>query len=110
MITDKYLDAIDEAQALLKELLNDPEHGKVVFKGMYDLGDLVIEGPIDLATRLKPGAVLAIGCCEWMLLTEPEFGKQKWQKFRGDQQATSEELYLQALRTTQPLRLCHVGL
>jgi hypothetical protein len=42
MTNNNYMDAINEAKSLLKELLNDPDHGKLTFKGMHGLSDLII--------------------------------------------------------------------
>ena len=69
MSDDKYLQAIDEAQRLITTLLNDPEHGKLTFKGANGLDDLTIAGPCDL-NDFMPGAVVIIDQdeCGWPLI------------------------------------------
>ena len=62
MTDSNYRTAIDDVQDLLIELLDDPEHGKLTFKGLHGLDDLTITGP-NGAHRLNLlpfGTVLAI--------------------------------------------------
>ena len=106
MTDDKYLQAIQEAQDLLTELLNDPEHGKLTFKGLRGRDDLIITGPQQLGDLIS-GTVLAIAHSEWMAIT-PYMGERRhWQNFAGSLVATSEELYIHALKESGNLQYCH---
>lgn len=109
MADDNYLEAINEAQNLLTELLNDREHGKLTFKGRNSLDDLTITGPHGL-NSLAPGAVLTIDGDEWMALTERMLGSRQWQCFAGARRASNEELYIIALKNADELAHCHNGL
>lgn len=70
MTNDNYLEAIIEAKGLLSELLEDPDHGKLTFKGLNGLEDLTITGPQELEDLIS-GTVLAIGIGEWMAMSRP---------------------------------------
>lgn len=108
MSDDKYLQAIDEAQRLITTLLNDPEHGKLTFKGANGLDDLTIAGPCDL-NDFMPGAVVIIDQDEWMALNSAPFRPQQWQHFDGAQRATSRDLYIHALKNADDLQYAHKG-
>lgn len=108
MTDDKYLKAIDEAQRLLGALLNDPEHGKLTFKGVRGLDDLIITGPTGLGD-VTAGALVAIDGAEWMALAYNVREPRQWQRFSGGQRATSEELYLLALKNVDTLHYIHDG-
>lgn len=108
MTDDKYLKAIDETQRLLGALLNDPEHGKLTFKGANDLTNLIIAGPCDL-NDLMPGAVVIIDEDEWMALNAAPYRSQQWQHFNGIERATSRDLYIHALKNADNLRYAHPG-
>lgn len=109
MTNDNYANAIIEAKGLLSELLNDPDHGKLTFKGLNGLDDLTITGPQELE-NIVSGAVLAIGIGEWMAMSRPPEGGRYWQNFRGSRVATSAELYIHALKQPDNLTYCHKGL
>lgn len=109
MISGNYMDAINEAKALLSQLLNDPDHGKLTFNGLHGVSDLTITGPQELEDLIS-GTVLAINHFEWMAISQPVDRPRYWQSFRGDKFATSEELYTHALRTPDYLTCCHMGL
>lgn len=109
MTNDNYLDAIIEAKGLLSELLEDPDHGKLTFKGLRGLSDLTITGPQELED-LVSGTVLAIGIGEWMAISRPLEECRYWQNFRGSKVATSAELYIRALKEPNSLSCCHKGL
>lgn len=108
MTDDNYLKAIGDAQRLLTELLNDPEHGKLTFKGAHGLDDLVITGPSALNAPTS-GAALMIDGDEWMALGSNAFGPRQWQHFAGGCRATNEELYLLALKNADDLYYIHDG-
>nr|DAU97874.1 MAG TPA: hypothetical protein [Caudoviricetes sp.] len=108
MTNNNYMDAINEAKSLLKELLNDPDHGKLTFKGMHGLSDLIITGPSGLDGRIN-GAVVVIDGDEWMALSTRYPTRRQWQCFMGGLQATSEELYLLALKYADDLHYAHTG-
>lgn len=105
---DNYIDAINEAKNLLTELLNDPEHGKLIFEGINGLNDLIITGPSGL-DGCTTGAVVVIDGDEWMSLTTSFLGQRQWQCFMGGVQATSNELYLLALKNADDLHYAHTG-
>lgn len=109
MTDDNYVKAIHEAQDLLTELLNDPDHGKLIFKGRRGLSDLTITGPREL-NGLISGAVLSIGGGEWMALDMRAGDAPQWQHYCGTRRATNEELYLTALANADHLSYCHTGL
>lgn len=109
MTDDNYVNAIREAQDLLKELLNDPNHGKLTFKGMRGLDDLTITEPRQLGS-VTTGLVIAIGVREWMALGTGVNEYRLWQSCTGDRTTTSEELYLIAVRAQSDLSYCHAGL
>lgn len=109
MTNDNYLEAIIEAKGFLSELLNDPDHGKLTFKGLNGLDDLTITGPQELEDIVS-GTVLAIGIGEWMAMSHPLEGGRYWQNFRGSRVATSAELYIHALKQPDSLTYCHKGL
>nr|DAR15482.1 MAG TPA: hypothetical protein [Caudoviricetes sp.] len=108
MTNNNYMNAINEAKKLLKELLNDPDHGKLTFKGLRGLNDLTITHPYQLETTIS-GTVLTIGAREWMALSMGEGEPRLWQSFRGAKRVTSEELYLLALKRPDDLTHCHGG-
>jgi hypothetical protein len=109
MTDDNYVNAIDEAQKLLNELLNDPDHGKLTFKGLRGLDDLIITEPRQLGI-VATGSVIAIGVHEWMALSMGVDEYRLWQGCRGGRAETSEQLYLIAARTQSNLSYCHAGL
>lgn len=109
MANDNYANAIIEAKNLLSDLLNDPDHGKLTFKGLYDLEDLTITGPQELED-LVSGTVLAINNCEWMASSHLTDECRYWQNFRGGKIETSAELYIRALKQPDNLICCHKGL
>lgn len=109
MISGNYMDAINEAKDLLSQLLNDPDHGKLIFEGEHDVSDLIVTGPRELEDLIS-GTVLAINNNEWMALSQPLEGRRCWQNFRANKVATSEELYIRALRNPTSLICCHRGL
>lgn len=43
MTDSNYREVIDDVQDILTELLDDPEHGKLTFKGLHGLDDLTIK-------------------------------------------------------------------
>lgn len=108
MISGNYMDAINEAKDLLSQLLNDPDHGKLIFEGEHDVSDLIVTGPRELEDLIS-GTVLAINNNEWMALSQPLEGQRCWQSFRANKVATSEELYIRALRNSTRLTCCHRG-
>lgn len=109
MTNDNYLVAIIEAQDLLSELLNDPDHGKLTFKDLNGLDDLTITGPQELDDLIS-GTVLAIDNGEWMAISQSAGERRYWQNFRGGRVATSAELYIRALKNPNNLSCCHRGL
>lgn len=109
MTYDNYMDAINEAQNLLTELLNDPEHGKLTFRGLRGLEDLTITSPQGLEDLIS-GTVLAIDSSEWMGLTTCEGEHRHWQNFASPKVATSEKLYTLALKKPSSLSYCHKAL
>lgn len=109
MTNDNYLDTIIEAKGLLAELLEDPDHGKLTFKGLHGLDDLTITGPQELEDLIS-GTVLAIGNGEWMSISQPLEECRYWQNFSGSSTATSAELYIRALKNPNNLGCCHRGL
>ena len=109
MTNDNYLEAIIEAKGFLSELLNDPDHGKLTFKGLNGLDDLTITGPQELEDIVS-GTVLAIGIGEWMAMSRPLEGGRYWQGFRASKIATSAELYIRALKEPNSLTCCHMAL
>lgn len=109
MTNDNYLDAVIEAKGLLSELLNDPDHGKLTFKGLHDLEDLTITGPQELEDLIS-GTVLAINNCEWMATSQLAGERRYWQNFRGGKTETSDDLYIRALKNPNNLSCCHKGL
>lgn len=109
MTNDNYANAIIEAKGLLLELLNDPDHGKLTFKGMHGLDDLTITGPQELEDLIS-GTVLALDNGEWMAIGQPLGGGRRWQSFRASRVATSAELYIRALKYPNGLACCHMGI
>ena len=109
MTNDNYLETITEAKGLLSELLNDPDHGKLTFKGLHGVSDLTITSPQELEDLIR-GTVLAINSAEWMAISQPLEGKRYWQCFSASKVATSEELYIRALKCPNGLHCCHRGL
>ena len=109
MTDDNYVNAIREAQNLFNELLNDPDHGKLTFKGMRGLDDLTITEPRQLGS-VAPGSVIAIGVREWMALSVGVNEYRLWQSSGSCTTATSRDLYLIAIRTQSDLNYCHKGL
>lgn len=108
-MTDNYMNAIREAQALVIEILNDPDHGKLMFAGRNGLEDEIITSPRDL-DALPSGSVLAISGVEWMAVNSGFAEPQQWQHCGGRKRATNEELYLIALKTPNNLQYCHEGI
>lgn len=108
MTNNNYMNAINEAKKLLKELLNDPEHGKLTFKGVRGLDDLDITEPGEL-DDVTSGALVAIDDAEWMALGYNVREPRQWQSFMGGHRATSEELYLLALKNADDLYYIHDG-
>lgn len=108
MTDDNYMRAIGDAQHLLAELLNDPEHGRLTFKGINGLNDLIITGP-NMLDGCTSGAVVVIDGDEWMSLASRRLGLRQWQCFVGGLQATNEELYLLALKNADDLHYAHTG-
>lgn len=108
MTDDKYLQTINEAQRLINTLLNDPEHGKLTFKGANSLNDLTITGPEKL-NNLSSGAVLIINDNEWLALSRQVGETRQWQCFLASHQMASEELYLLALKNADDLYYVHDG-
>ena len=109
MTNDNYLNAIIEAKGLLSELLNDPDHGELTFKGLDGLEDLIIISPQELED-LVSGTVLAIGNGEWMAISHSLEEGRYWQGFRASKIATSAELYIRALKEPNNLTCCHMAL
>ena len=109
MTNNNYLEVIAEAKGLLSELLNDPDHGKLTFKGLNGLDDLTITGPQELEDIVS-GTVLVIDTSEWMATSVIMTEGRHWQSFRSGKVATSEELYIRALKKPGVLTLCHKGL
>ena len=109
MTNDNYANAIIEAKGLLSELLNDPDHGKLTFKGLHNLEDLTITGPQELEDLIS-GTVLAISNTEWMAISQPTGARRYWQNFRGGKVETSDDLYIRALKNPNNLACCHMGL
>ena len=109
MNNNNYVESINEAKELLTELLNDPDHGELTFKGLRLLDDLTITGPRELDDLIS-GTVLAIDASEWMATSEIMTEGRHWQSFRSGKVATSEELYIRALKKPGVLTLCHKGL
>lgn len=109
MTNDNYLDTIIEAKGLLSELLDDPDHGKLTFKGLHGLDDLTITGPQELEDLIS-GTVLATDNGEWMAISQPLEGCRYWQNFRASKVATSAELYIRALKYPNGLACCHMGI
>ena len=109
MTNNNYMNAIHEAQALVTEILNDPDHGKLTFAGRNGLEDEIITSPRDL-DELFPGSVLAISGVEWMALDSGFVEPRQWQHYGGRKRATNEELYLIALKTPNNLQYCHEGI
>lgn len=108
MTDDKYLQAIDEAQRLITTLLNDPEHGKLTFKGVLGLDDLTITGPEKL-NNLSSGAVLIIDGDEWLALSHQVGKPRQWQCYFAEHRMASMELYLLALKNADDLHYVHDG-
>lgn len=106
---NNYIETINEVKDLLTELLNDPDHGELTFKGLRLLDDLTITGPQDLEDLIS-GTVLAIDASEWMATSVIMTEGRHWQSFRSGKVATSEELYIRALKKPGSLTLCHKGL
>lgn len=109
MDNNNYIETINEVKDLLTELLNDPDHGELTFKGLRLLDDLTITGPQDLEDLIS-GTVLAIDASEWMATSVIMTEGRHWQSFRSGKVATSEELYIRALKKPGSLTLCHKGL
>lgn len=109
MTNDNYLEAITEAKGLLSELLEDPDHGKLTFKGLHNLEDLTIIGPQELEDLIS-GTVLAIGNGEWMAISHSLGEGRYWQSFRGGKVETSDDLYIRALKEPNNLTCCHMAL
>ena len=108
MTDDKYLQALDEAQRLINTLLNDPEHGKLMFKGVRGLDDLTITGPEKL-NNLSSGTVLAINDNEWLALSHQVGEQSQWQCYLSGHRMASKELYLLALKSADDLYCIHYG-
>lgn len=108
MTDDNYLNAINEAQNLLTELLSDPEHGKLTFEGINGLDDLTITGPQEL-NNLSSGAVLIIDGNEWLALSHQVGKPRQWQCYIAEHRMTSKELYLLALKNADDLHCVHDG-
>ena len=108
MTDDNYMRAIGDAQRLLAELLNDPEHGKLTFEGINGLNDLIITGPSGLDDCIS-GAVVVIGGDEWMSLDPCYPRRRQWQCPVGGLQTASEELYFIALKNADDLYYAHTG-
>lgn len=108
MADDNYLKAIGDAQRLLAELLDDPEHGKLTFKGVLGLDDLTVTGPEKL-NNLSSGAVLIIGGDEWLALRHQVGEQRQWQCYLTERRMASKELYLLALKNADDLYYVHDG-
>ena len=116
MTDSNYREVIDDVQDILTELLDDPEHGKLTFKGLHGLDDLTITGPNGAhgLNCLPFGTVLAIDNQEWMAIGRAGVGRfgeyVQWQHVAGNLRFTSAELYIRALRSHNNLCHCHKGL
>lgn len=108
MTYDNYMDAISEAQNLLKELVNDPEHGNLTFKGKNGLGDMIVANPEALNVLLS-GVVVSIRGDEWMALTHDCDNQRQWQSYESDQRLSNGDLYILALKNANALRYVHRG-
>ena len=108
MSDNKYLQAIRDVQRLLTELLNDPEHGELTFKGMGGLDDLTITGPEKL-NNLSSGAVLSIDDDEWLALSHQMGKPRQWQCYLEGRRMASKELYIHALDNADELYYIHDG-
>ena len=108
MTQDTYEQAILDTRRLLHDLLHDPDHGTLGFRGKNDLKDLIVLTPGDLED-LVSGAVLAIDGEEWMALASDFHEPRQWQHYGGRRLVSSEELYIIALEHEENLRYCHSG-
>lgn len=108
MTDDNYMRAIGDTQRLLAELLNDPEHGRLTFKGVSGLDDLIIAGPEKL-NNLSSGAVLIIDGDEWLALSHQVGKPRQWQCYFAEHRMASTELYLLALKNADDLHYVHDG-
>lgn len=108
MSDNNYLKAIGDAQRLLTALLNDPEHGKLTFKGARGLDDLTITSPEKL-NNLSSGAVLIINGDEWLALSHQVGAQRQWQCYLSERRMTSKELYIHALNNADDLHYIHDG-
>lgn len=97
------------AAPLTRTIRNRAMDTIMVREGEHDASDLIVTGPQELEDLIS-GTVLAINNNEWMALSQPLEGRRCWQSFRANKVATSEELYIRALRNPTSLICCHRGL
>lgn len=108
MTQDNYKQAIRDTQCLLHDLLHDPNHGTLAFRGKRGLEDLNVLTPDNLE-NLVSGAVLMIDGEEWMAIASDFDEPRQWQHYGGRRLVSSEELYVIALEHEENLRYCHSG-
>mgnify|MGYP000865557890 FL=1 len=101
---DAYINLITETRKLLKDILDDRDHGALTFVGINGFENLTVKGPGDLEL-LRTGTVVAVGCIEWMRASG-----DKWVACYEDyEHLSSDDMYVRCLTAGQ-LRLCHRGL
>lgn len=101
---DIYINLITETRKLLKDILDDENHGVLTFEGLNGLEDLTVKCPKDLEI-LMPGTVVAVNRIEWMRATG-----DKWIPCsKARERLLSDDMYIKCLAASR-LHLCHKGL
>lgn len=100
---DAYINLITETRKLLKDILDDENHGALTFEGINGLEDLTVKEPGDLK-HLRIGTVVAVGHAEWMRISG-----NKWAScYETSDLLSSDDMYVKCLTAGQ-LLLCHKG-
>ena len=105
----EYLELIDQAKELLDQLLDDPEHGRVILKGDNGLEDVEICKPGDFI-KLPLGSVISLGVCEYFLATNKL--KSQWLGYDMREVLSYRGLYIELVRAQKnniPITLRYRG-
>lgn len=91
----EYLKLIEQAEDLLRQLLDDTEHGRVILKGDKGLEDVEIRKPEDFK-HLPLGSVISVGISEYFLAYDS--GQSKWVNYDLSRILTYQEMYIKLVR------------
>lgn len=93
-----YLELIEQAEDLLKQLLDDTEHGCVTLKGCNEIPDVEICKPNDF-NNLTLGSVISIGVCEYFLADDMR--QTKWVNYDLRRILTYQEMYIELVQAQE---------